>query len=76
MNSTKLHDVLAVSIAEAARQLGLSTRTVATLITSGELESRKVGRRRLIPLSALVDFVNRDHATTQKVCDCGADPLV
>jgi excisionase family DNA binding protein len=53
--------VLAVGISEAARKLGLSARTVATLIKTGELESRKVGRRRLIPLSVLLEFIKCDH---------------
>lgn len=43
--------VLAVSITEAARRLGISARTVATLIATGELASRKIGRRRIIPVS-------------------------
>jgi excisionase family DNA binding protein len=45
--------VMAVGVAEAARRLGLSPRTVATLIGRRELPSRKVGRRRIIPISAL-----------------------
>ena len=53
--------VLAVGITEAARRLGLSARTVATLVKTGELESRKIGRRRLIPISVLVEFIRRDH---------------
>jgi excisionase family DNA binding protein len=53
--------VLAVGIPEAARRLGLSARTVASLVKRGDLESRKIGRRRLIPVTGLVDFVSRDH---------------
>lgn len=53
--------VLAVGITEAARRLGLSARTVATLVKRGELESRKIGRRRLIPTSVLAEFIRRDH---------------
>jgi len=55
--------VLAVSIAEAARRLGISARTVATLIATGELASRKIGRRRIIPVSVLEAFIGRDHRT-------------
>ena len=55
--------VLAVGVIEAARRLGLSPRTVATLIASRELPSRKVGRRRLITIIALETFLRRDHAT-------------
>jgi len=53
--------VLAVGIAEAARRLGLSPRTVAALVSRRQLASRKVGRRRIIPLAALEDFVR--HST-------------
>jgi excisionase family DNA binding protein len=49
--------VLAVGIAEAARRLGLSPRTVATLLSRRELPSRKVGRRRIIPVHALEAFL-------------------
>ena len=52
--------VLAVGIVEAARRLGLSTRTVATLVARHQLASRKVGRRRIIPVIALEAFVRRD----------------
>jgi excisionase family DNA binding protein len=58
--------VLAVDIPEAARRLGLSARTVATLVSRRELPSRKVGRRRIIPLTALEAFVQRDHSTSRK----------
>ena len=53
--------VLAVGMVEAARRLGLSVRTVATLVSRHELPSRKVGRRRIIPVLALEAFVERDH---------------
>lgn len=54
-------DLLAVPVAEAARRLSLSQRTVATLIAMRELRSVKVGRRRLVPVKALQDFLRRDH---------------
>jgi excisionase family DNA binding protein len=53
--------VLAVNIPEAARRLGVSTRTVATLVRRRELPSRKVGRRRIIPVLALEAFVRGDQ---------------
>ena len=53
--------VLAVGIVEAARRLGLSARTVATLVARKELASRKVGRRRIVPVAALEAFIRRDH---------------
>ncbi len=52
----------AVSVAEAARRLGISTRGVARLLKSGELPSLRVGRRRLVPLGALERFISRGSA--------------
>ena len=52
--------VVAVGMAEAARRLGLSARTVATLVLRRELPSRKVGRRRIIPVAALEEFIRGD----------------
>jgi excisionase family DNA binding protein len=52
--------VLAVGIAEAARRLGLSPRTVAKLVSRQELPSRKVGRRRIIPVQALENFLQNE----------------
>lgn len=61
--------VLAVGLAEAARRLGLSVRTVATLVLRRELPSRKVGRRRIIPVLALEAFVRSERPKVQIVCD-------
>ena len=55
--------VMAVGVAEAARRLGLSARTVATLIARRELPSRRVGRRRIIPIAALEAFIRCNHPT-------------
>lgn len=67
--------VLAVDIREAARRLSLSPRTVATLVARRELVSRKVGRKRIIPVADLETFITRDHpsgeAGTGKQPDCG-----
>ena len=57
--------VLAVGMAEAARRLGLSARTVATLVSRRELPSRKVGRRRIIPVVALEAFVTIDRNSSR-----------
>jgi excisionase family DNA binding protein len=48
---------------EAARVLGLSVRTLETLIALKELKSVRVGRRRLIPRAELERFIRRDHPT-------------
>ena len=59
--------VLAVGVPEAARRLGLSARTVATLVSRRELASRKVGRRRIVPIAALEAFIRRDHLNVRPV---------
>jgi excisionase family DNA binding protein len=58
--------VLAVNMREAARRLGVSARTVATLVARNELRSRKVGRRRVIPVAALERFLTIDHLTGKR----------
>jgi excisionase family DNA binding protein len=58
--------VLAVDIPEAARRLGLSARTVASLVLRRELPSRKVGRRRIISVAALEAFVQENHWVSRK----------
>jgi excisionase family DNA binding protein len=60
MGGIRMQEQLAVNIPEAARRLGLSIRTVATLVSRRELASRKVGRRRIIPVVALEAFVRGD----------------
>jgi excisionase family DNA binding protein len=42
---------------------GLSLRTIAKLVALREVESIRVGRRRLIPKHALLRFVGRNHST-------------
>ena len=64
-------EVLAVNVREAARRLGVSPRTIATLIAHGELLSRRIGRRRVIPVEALERFLRRDHCT-QRECEKAA----
>ena len=59
----QMQEQLAVSIPEAASRLGLSSRTIATLVSRRELASRKVGRRRIIPVAALEAFVS-DRSST------------
>ena len=56
-----MQEPLAVNIQEAARRLGLSARTVATLVSRRELPSKKVGRRRIIPVVELEAFVGIDR---------------
>jgi excisionase family DNA binding protein len=45
---------------DAARVLGVSLRTVENLIAQKELETRRIGRRRLIPRKSLEKLARRD----------------
>ncbi len=58
-------DVVAVNVPEAARRLGVSARTVATLVAQRKLASRKIGRRRVIPVRALEDFLKADQPNAE-----------
>jgi excisionase family DNA binding protein len=62
----KHQKVLAVSMDEAARLLGVSPRTVANLARANRLTSRRIGRRRVIPVSALDAFLRRDHPVREE----------
>jgi excisionase family DNA binding protein len=54
---------LLLSKKDTAAALGVCVRTVEHLISAKELPCRKIGRRTLIPLTALEQFVKRDHRT-------------
>lgn len=54
---------LLMSKKDAATALGVCVRTVEHLISAKELPCRKIGRRTLIPVSALEQFARRDHKT-------------
>jgi excisionase family DNA binding protein len=58
--------LLAVDIREAARRLSLSPRAIAALIASRELPSRKIGRRRIIPVTALEAFVKSERPSEDR----------
>ncbi len=49
---------------EVARALGLSLRTIETLIARKELLVRRVGRRVLVPRTELERFSRHDHKTS------------
>jgi excisionase family DNA binding protein len=61
--SPLLSNKLLFSLREISALTGLSLRTVAKLIASREVESIRVGRRRLIAKDALLRFTKRDHCT-------------
>jgi excisionase family DNA binding protein len=48
---------------EAAAMLGISLRSVDNYIAKKELPCRRLGKRVLIPYTALVAFARRDHLT-------------
>ncbi len=48
---------LLLRVDEAGRQLNLGRTVMYELIRSGQLRSVKVGKLRLIPRSALVEFI-------------------
>lgn len=50
------------SVNEAARLLGLSRARTYQLLAAGELRSRKVGGRRLVPSAAVAEFVDNEAA--------------
>jgi excisionase family DNA binding protein len=52
---------LLVSKRDAAAMLSLCVRTIDNLIATKELPARRVGKRVLIPFSALQQFARRDH---------------
>ncbi len=52
---------LLVSKGDAAAMLSLCVRTIDKLIATKELPARRVGKRILIPFSALQQFARRDH---------------
>jgi len=46
---------------EAAQMLNVSLRTIDNLIAFKEITVRRIGRRVLIPYSAIQNFVRTDH---------------
>jgi excisionase family DNA binding protein len=48
-----------LSVAEAARRLGISRTTLYGEIAAGRFRSVKLGRRRIIPADAIADYVER-----------------
>ena len=52
---------LLYSVNEAQEVLGLGRSLLLKLVYSGEIESIKVGSRRLIPVEALNEYVQRQR---------------
>ncbi|HUO14669.1 MAG TPA: excisionase family DNA-binding protein [Verrucomicrobiae bacterium] len=57
MATNEQREPLLISRQEAARLLGVSLRTIEKLIARGEMPSRVLGRRRLIPREFLSELV-------------------
>ncbi len=56
-----MENKLLVPVEEAAAILSLGRSKVFELVAAGEIESLKVGRRRLIPRQALDAYVQRQR---------------
>lgn len=54
-----MENKLLLSAEEAASRLGVGRTTIFELLAAGDLQSLKIGRRRLIPVAALAAFVQR-----------------
>jgi excisionase family DNA binding protein len=52
---------LLISKREAAAMLGVCLRSIDNYIATKQLSCRRLGKRVLIPYSALVQFAGRDH---------------
>jgi excisionase family DNA binding protein len=52
---------LAVDIREAAQMLSVSPRTIQNYIAAKLLPARKIGRRTVIPIRALENFLRKDQ---------------
>ncbi|MBB3040974.1 helix-turn-helix domain-containing protein [Nocardioides soli] len=50
---------LLYSLEDAAKQLSVGKRKVEELVAADELETVKIGRRRLVPSEALDDYIER-----------------
>jgi excisionase family DNA binding protein len=53
---------LLLSVEEAAEAIGVKRTTLYGLLRSGDVEGVKVGNRRLVPVEALEDYVERLRA--------------
>ena len=47
---------------ESAYALGISVRSLDLLIAAGQMKFRRIGRKVLIPIEAVIRYASRDHA--------------
>lgn len=62
MGTEQVGGEVALDQREAYRRLGIGYVTGVKLVMSGELKSFKIGARRLVPVTALDEFVQRKLA--------------
>ncbi|MFC7806110.1 helix-turn-helix domain-containing protein [Streptomyces olivaceus] len=51
--------LVGLTVAEAARRMGIGRTTLYKYLSSGEIPSAKVGRLRRVPVEAVNDFLQR-----------------
>ena len=59
MNQALPVQAMALSIEESARVIGIARATLYEIVARGEIESFKLGRRRLILTKTLESYINR-----------------
>lgn len=58
MTDTPYDSIDALDIRTAASRIGVSSRTMHRLVSTGELRSIKLGRRRLVRVNVLRDYLD------------------
>jgi len=56
---------LAIGLDEAAHRIGVSRRHIEMRVQAGELRTFKLGRRRMMEVAELEDFIRRQAATSR-----------
>jgi len=56
---------LAFNRSEAAQMLGVSVRTLDTMLARKEIRGRRIGRRIVFPIEELRRFLAKDHPVPQ-----------
>ncbi|MBI4345925.1 MAG: excisionase family DNA-binding protein [Elusimicrobia bacterium] len=69
-------DPLLISVEEAGKRLGVGRTFAYELVASGELPSVKLGRRRLVPVAALSEYVDRALGATRMATNAPERPEI
>ena len=64
INSGNTRNALTLSVNDAAKMVGVSSQSVRKYAKDGRLDSRRWGRRLLIPVGALLEFLEIDPPQT------------